>query len=315
MSSKDEINQQVARESEWRARLAVPAFAGGLLYLLSGIVTNAVASSAPTVGVLQGLAPALSGEANPAVSPRAPEVKYLSHHASSLIIASVLAAIAIGALTLVLMLLADASRFRRPASWALARPLVLVGGVALAVISVVHQVVLAIETHSFAVGHDFTNNAVDNALAKSTPNVVSQYLDLLAGLAVAVAMGVIVVNAIRVGLVTRWLGVVGIISAILIFLPIGGATLEVIPSFWLVAIGILYIGKWPNGQPPAWESGEARPWPSRAQMREQTGGARGGRPALATGSGDVAPAPAKPAAGGSSRKRRKRGARDGDGTR
>jgi hypothetical protein len=315
MSSKDEINQQVARESEWRARLAVPAFAGGLLYLLSGIVTNAVASSAPTVGVLQGLAPALSGEANPAVSPRAPEVKYLSHHASSLIIASVLAAIAIGALTLVLMLLADASRFRRPASWALARPLVLVGGVALAVISVVHQVVLAIETHSFAVGHDFTNSAVDNALAKSTPNVVSQYLDLLAGLAVAVAMGVIVVNAIRVGLVTRWLGVVGIISAILIFLPIGGATLEVIPSFWLVAIGILYIGKWPNGQPPAWESGEARPWPSRAQMREQTGGARGGRPALATGSGDVAPAPAKPAGGGSSRKRRKRGARDGDGTR
>ncbi|HEV2975383.1 MAG TPA: hypothetical protein VGX69_10405 [Solirubrobacteraceae bacterium] len=315
MAGKDEITQQVARESEWRARLAVPAFAGGLLYLLSGIVTNAVAGSAPTVGVLQGLAPALAGEANPAVSPRAPEVKYLSHHASSLIIASALAAIAIGTLTLVLMLLADASRFRRPASWGLARPLILVGGVALAVISVVHQVVLAVETHSFAIGHDFTNSAVDNALAKSTPNIVSQYLDLLAGLAVAVAMGVIVVNAIRVGLVTRWLGVVGIISAILIFLPIGGATLEVIPSFWLVAMGILYIGKWPNGQPPAWESGEARPWPSRAQMREQAGGGSGARPALATGSGDVAPAPAKPSGGGSSRKRRKRGARDGDGTR
>src|ERR1700761_5608855 len=103
MPSKSEIEQQVARETEWRTRLAVPAFAAGVLYLLSGIVTNAVASSAPTVGVLQGLAPALSGEANPAVSPRAPEVKYLSHHASSLIISSVLAAIAIAALTLVLL--------------------------------------------------------------------------------------------------------------------------------------------------------------------------------------------------------------------
>jgi hypothetical protein len=309
MADDAEIKQQVARETEWRARLAIPAFAAGVVYLLSGIITNSVAASAPTVGVLQGLAPVLSGRARTAVSPRAPEVKYISHHASSLIIASAMAAFAIVTLTLVLMLLAEASRFRRPASWAAARPLILVGGIALAVISLAHQVVVATETHSFAVGHDFTNHAVDNALAKSTPNVVSQYLDLLAGLSVAIAMGVIVVNSIRVGLVTRWLGVVGLISAIVIFLPIGGATLEVIPSFWLVAMGILYVGKWPNGQPPAWESGQSRPWPSRAQMRQQaTAGA--GRPALATGSGDVAPAPARPASAGSSRKRRrKRGGR------
>jgi hypothetical protein len=310
MAADAQVEQQVARETEWRARLAVPAFAGGVLYLLSGIITNSVAGAAPSVGVLQGLAPAVEGHPKPAVSPRAPEVKYLSHHASSLIISSVMAGFAIITLTLALMLLADAVRFRRPASWAPARPLIMIGGIALAVISLVHQVVLAIETHSFAVGHDLSNHAVDNALAKSTPNVVSQYLDLLAGLSVAIAMGVIMVNSIRVGLVTRWLGVVGIISALLIFLPIGGATLEVIPSFWLVAIGILYIGKWPNGQPPAWESGEARPWPSRAQMRQQAGAGGAGRPALATGSGDVTPAPAKPASAGSSRKRtRKRGAR------
>lgn len=313
MAGDDEITEQLARETERRSRLAVPAFAAGVLYLLSGIVTASVAGGAPTVGVLQGLAPAMRGEVVPAISPRAAEVKYLSHHASSLIITSALAAVAIGVLTLVLLLLADAARLRRPSSWPLARPLILVGGAGLALISVVHQVVLAIETHKFATGHVFTNSAVDNALAKSTPNVVSQYLDLLAGLAVAVAMIVIVVNAIRTGLVTRWLGVVGVISGILIFLPIGGATLEVIPAFFLVAIGILYVGKWPNGTPPAWESGEARPWPSRAQMREEAGG--GARPALATGSGDVAPAPAKPAGGATQRKRRKRGARDGEGTR
>jgi len=310
MAADADVKQQIARETEWRARLAVPAFAGGVLYLLSGIITNSIAGGAPTVGVLQGLAPAVEGHPKPAVSPRAPEVKYLSHHASSLIISSVMAAFAIIALTLALMLLAEAARFRRPASWAAARPLILIGGVALAVISLVHQAVLAIETHSFAVGHDFSNHAVDNALAKSTPNLISQYLDLLAGLAVAIAMGVIMVNSIRVGLVTRWLGVVGIISALLIFLPIGGATLEVIPSFWLVAIGILYIGKWPNGQPPAWESAEARPWPSRAQMRQQAGAGGGRRPALAGGPADVAPAPAQPASAGSSRKRRrKRGGR------
>ena len=311
MARDSEIEQQVARETHWRERLAVPAFAGGILYLLSGIITNSVAGSAPTVGVLQGLAPALSGVAKPVVSPRAAEVKYLSHHASPLIAASALAAIALVTLALVLVLLADAARFRRPSAWAGARPLILIGGIGLAVISLAHQLVLAIETHSFATGHDFSNHAVDHALAKSTPLVVSQYLDLLAGLSVAVAMGVIMVNAMRVGLVTRWLGVIGILSAILIFLPLGGATLEVIPSFWLVAMGILYIGKWPNGQPPAWEAGEARPWPSRAQARQEAAGGRGaGKPALATGAGDVTPAPAKPAStGGSRKRRRKRGSR------
>jgi hypothetical protein len=307
MPSSSEIKEQVAWETERRTRLAVPAFAGGVLYLLSGIITQSTLNGAPTVGILQGLAPALRGEADPTVSPRAPEVKFISHHAGALIAASVLAALAIAVLTLVLLLLIQATRFRRPETWGPARMLVLAGGIGLAVISVAHQIVAAIETHKFATGSDLSNHAVDNALTKGAANLVVDYLSLVAGLSLAVAMIVTMINAMRVGLVTRWMGVVGIISGILIFLPIGGATLEVVPSFWIVAMGILYIGKWPNGQPPAWESGEARPWPSRAQMREQAGG---GKPALATGAGDVTPA-AQPKAvsGGRSSRKRTRGPR------
>ena len=310
MPSKSEISEQVAKETERRNRLGVPAFAGGVLYLLSGIITSSTLNGAPTVGILQGLSPAFSGVADPTTSPRAAEVKFISHHASSLLIGSVIAAVAIAALTLVLVLLVDASRFRRPQTWAPLRPLVLFGGITLAIVSVGHQAVTAIETHSFAVGHDFSNHAVDNALTKGTANVVIDYIDLLAGLSVAVGMIIAMVNAMRVGLVTRWMGVLGMLTGILIFLPIGGATLEVVPAFWLVAMGILYIGKWPNGQPPAWEDGEARPWPSRAQMREAATGPAA-QPALATGAGDVAPAAAKPVQAGTSRKRRrKRGAGD-----
>jgi hypothetical protein len=307
MPSSSEIKEQVAWETERRTRLAVPAFAGGVLYLLSGIITQSTLNGAPTVGILQGLAPALEGVANPTVSPRAPEVKFISHHAGSLIAGSVLAALAIAVLTLVLLLLLQATRFRRPETWGPARMLVLGGGIGLAVISVAHQIVAAIETHKFATGQDLSNHAVDNALTKGAANLVVDYLSLVAGLSLAVAMIVTMINAMRVGLVTRWMGIVGIISGILIFLPIGGATLEVVPSFWIVAMGILYIGKWPNGQPPAWESGEARPWPSRAQMREQAGA---GKPALATGAGDVTPA-AKPKAvpGGRSSRKRTRGPR------
>jgi hypothetical protein len=121
------------------------------------------------------------------------------------------------------------------------------------------------------------------------------------------------VNAIRVGLLTRWMGVIGIFTGILIFLPIGGATLEIVPAFWMIGMGVLYLGRWPGGDPPAWTAGEARPWPTQAERRaereeESDGGGKGrgrgkGKPALASGP-DVAPAPeAQPASGGSSRKR------------
>lgn len=200
MPSASEISEQVASESEHRARLAVPAFAGGFLYLLSGIITNATLNGAPTVGLLQGLQPALSGVADPTTSPRAAEVKYISHHAFNLLSGSVLASIAIVALVLILLLLVDATRFRRPESWKPARMLVLVGGVSLAVVSIGHQIVSAIETHNFAVGHDFSNHAVDDALTKGTPNTIVDYLDLLAGLSFAAGIVGTAVNALRVGL-------------------------------------------------------------------------------------------------------------------
>ena len=306
---REQVREQVERETERRSRMSVPALAGGVLYLLSGIIISSTLKGAPTVGLLQGLAPALAGEANPAVSPRVAEVKYISHHAYGLIAGSTLAAIAIGALTLVLLVLVDATRFRRPQMWSAARPLVLAGGIALAVVSVGHQVVSAIETHSFAVGHDFSNHAVDNALTKGTANVITDYLDLLAGLAFAAGMIGVMVNALRVGLVPRWMGILGIFTGILIFVPLGGAQLEVVPAFWMVMMGILYAGRWPNGEPPAWAAGEARPWPSQASQRAARR-AGAGQPALSTAAADVTPAPARPASNGSSRKRRrKRGAR------
>jgi hypothetical protein len=324
MPGTGEIRAQVASESERRSRLSVPALAGGVLYLFGSIIIANTLSGAPTVGLLQGLAPALSGETSPAVSPRAAEVKFISHHALVLIAGSVLAALAIVALTLVLLLLLDATRFRRPQLWSRARPLVLAGGIAVAVISVGHQVVSAIETHNFAVGHDMSNHAVDQALTKGTPNLIVEYVDLLAGLALAAGMITVMINTLRVGLLPRWMGILGMFTAILLFLPIGGAQLEVIPAFWLVMIGILFAGRWPNGEPPAWMAGEARPWPTPAERRAERaagsdgggrdGGGRGRGARNGAGEQPVLPvAAAEPAAQGSSgsarRRRRKRAKR------
>jgi hypothetical protein len=190
-----------------------------------------------------------------------------------------------------------------------ARPLVLYGGIGVALDSIAHQVVSAINSHNLITGHDFSNHAVDQALTKGAANLAIAVLYSVAGLALAAGMIAVVLNSMRVGLLTRWLGILGIVSGVLFFVRIGGATLEVIPAFWLVAMGILYSGRWPNGTPPAWASGEARPWPSQAELRASRQAGKG-QPALSAAAADVAPAPAQPASERASRKRRrKRGAR------
>jgi hypothetical protein len=308
MPSAAEIRTQVDFEEQRRARLSVPAFAGGFLYLLSQIIITSTLNGLPTVGPLQGLEPALGGSAKTLVSPRTNEVKYISHHASTLIAGSVLAAVALGVLTALLVFLFDATLFRRPGTWAPARSLVLVGGITVAVAGIAHQVVYAIGTHEFALSSNHSISAVEHALTKGTANELVAYLSLLAGLALVVGMIVVMLNAQRVGLVPRWMGFLGMLSALLILLPNVGATLELVPAFWLVMMGLLMAKRWPGqpprgGDPPAWKAGEARPWPTRAQM--QGGRAGRGAPAAAMASAaDAPPEPVRPA--GSSRKRRRK---------
>jgi len=311
-----EIREQVASEEYRQQRLAVPAFAGGFLYLLSAIVLSQTFNGAPAVGLLQGLGPALSGVANPAVSPRTAEVKFVSHHAFALIAGATLAAIAVGALLLVLALLLDATRFRRPETWRYARPLALAGGIAWALSNIVHEIISAIETHKFAVGHDHSIAAANHALTGPDTNGIA-LIGLLAGLALAAGMIATMINALRVGLIPRWMSFLGIFTGLFIFLPVG-AELQVIPALWLVMMGIMFLGKWPKGTPPAWAAGEAVPWQTPAQQRAggkasgggKTSGGRGGSPAPVAAGAGVAPAPTPPSGASSSRKRRrKRGGR------
>jgi hypothetical protein len=140
---------------------------------------------------------------------------------------------------------------------------------------------------------------------------------LFAALALAVGMIAVMLGSMRAGLLPRWLSVLGILSGLL-FLPFfGTTTLQLIPTFWLVATGILLMERWPNGDPPAWAAGEARPWPTQADLRakreEESGGSVGGHSKGSTGArnggepaAEVTPAPTPVAGGGSRRKRRKR---------
>ena len=95
----------------------------------------------------------------------------------------------------------------------------------------------------------------------------------VAALSIAAAFIMLSQNARRAGVLTNFIGIIGIIvGAFLVIGPLIGSVLGPIPIvqwFWLLALAALFLGLWPGGRPPAWETGEAEPWPSAQEIREQ----------------------------------------------
>jgi hypothetical protein len=82
----------------------------------------------------------------------------------------------------------------------------------------------------------------------------------------------------RLGLLGRFMGVLGIALGPALVLGFG---LLVMPV-WLIALGVLFMGWWPRGLPPAWVTGRAEPWESlreparRPDEVTEVGGERNG---------------------------------------
>ena len=113
-------------------------------------------------------------------------------------------------------------------------------------------------------------------------------------------------RARRVGLLTPFMGVIGAIAGALIVFQLAGVS-AIVQGFWLVALGLLFLGRWPGGRGPAWETGEAEPWPTMAQRRaEATGGRPGEGPPGSDGGEPDAPDPEPVPERPPSRKRRKK---------
>ena len=85
-------------------------------------------------------------------------------------------------------------------------------------------------------------------------------LSLAASIASGLATILISLNAMRAGLLSRFMGVLGIILGGLFVLPLIAS--PIIQLFWLIALGAMFMGTWPGGRGPAWETGEPVAWPS-----------------------------------------------------
>ena len=87
----------------------------------------------------------------------------------------------------------------------------------------------------------------------------SQGLLLPAVLGLVVLMVYVPLQALRAGLVTRFLGSLGIAlgASMILILPI--AVLAMLA--WTGFLGLTFVGRVPGGRPPAWDAGKAIPWP------------------------------------------------------
>jgi hypothetical protein len=201
------------------------------------------------------------------------------------VIGAVLSGLGVLGVVGTLVFLFAAARARRPELTPAARITAIVGGVLAAVGGIAYGVVITIKAHEFATHGTQTYPQANSLL--STPGVAAlQYAGLLGSLLLAIAFVLISLNAMRVGLLTKFIGYLGIAAAAASLLLIGSAPALLIEVFWLLAVAYLLSGRWPNGDPPAWRTGKAEPWPSAAELREQRQREAGGR----------ARGPAKPAA-------------------
>ena len=105
-------------------------------------------------------------------------------------------------------------------------------------------------------------------------------------------------RARRAGLMSQFMAILGVIAGALMVLQLMPLVPEVTRAFWLGAVGALFLGSWPGGRGPAWETGQPDPWPSAADRRGLV--PAGGAPDEAAGAANgtngasAAPTPAEP---------------------
>jgi hypothetical protein len=287
----------------WEARQRRPAALAAVLaavFTFAGAVYGGlVFADVPRGGLLESLERgAQPGPVQQLQSLRIPVYEFYDDHAAGILISSLLRAVGLLGMGWALTYLAVATRARRPELPRVAQYLPIIGAVLSALATVLSTVATIFSVQDFLDGPRTVTSA--DEITSSGLLVTAQLINLPGLLALALGIVLISLNAMRSGLLSRFMGVLGMITGALLVFPIG-APLPIVQCFWLLMLGVLFLGRWPGGTPPAWSGSEAIPWVSGAEVRAQ-------RRRAAEADEDPAPerAAAGPARQGTARKKRKR---------
>ena len=286
----------LAWEAAHRTRAAACAWGAGALTILGAVITGLGVSGLPNydaevVTIPDAIRDLAAGQPIPP-GRLALQVEWLGQHATVPIIGAVV--YGIGSLLIfgAFVYLFKATRARNPRFSQLA----LVAGGAGIVMFAVGRTAAEISRYVGASGFEGGGNQAASEALTGGAFFAAQIIWQLGAFAAGFGFVLLGLNAMRAGLLTRFMGVLAMIVGVTFILPIDQQ--GVIRAFWLGALGFLLALKWPGGAPKAWETGVAEPWPSAAEQRAQRAAAA--EAATAGGSSSAEPT------GGSKKRKRKR---------
>jgi hypothetical protein len=284
-----DTEQSLAWEARQRPRAAIAAAVGAVGTLAADFLSNTALSDAPKASVSQSLQRAAQpGGVDGLPSLRTSFLQFYADHGSTLLLGSIARAIGFVGIAWALTFLAVAIRARRPEFPRAALYVGIIGGVLQAVSVLLGTIGSTIEVNRFLDGQRTVAAAAD--VGSGPTLVAASFIGLVGSLALALGFVLIALHAMRVGLLTRFMGILGIICGVLVIIPLG--PLAIVQAFWLIALALVFVGRIPGGVPPAWETGEAIAW---------EGGRRGRDPEPA-----AEPEPAADDATAPARRKRKR---------
>jgi hypothetical protein len=271
--------ETLADEARRRTKAGAVAIAAGLLTFVGAIVALSANKDFPVEQLIDALR-ANFGE-GPASGPGLVARKVLFFHDNlvAIVASQVIPAIATALAGIALAFLYLSTKARNPQLGRLALIAAVAGSVLVVVAAVAGAVSLVIDVNGFTSAAEQSEQAARDAL-RSSFTATAFRLSSLGAFIVGLAFVLTSLNAMRVGLLTRFMGVLGIIVGVLFLLPLDGQ-LPFVKIFWLLALGVLFLGRWPRAMPPAWVTGEAQPWPTQQAIRE----ARAEAQAQRTGAG------------------------------
>jgi hypothetical protein len=253
----------VARERAQRTKVGIASILAGILTFVGGIASGAVYSDAPTNYVVDALREAAGqGQGLPL---RTRQVLFFDDKAVQLVLVAVALGLAALLTAYVLLFVYGAIRARDERTRGYLRGIAIAGGLLVGLSTIAVNVGVAVEASSFASGEDRSAEAARDVLDAGWL-LVAQGLTPFGTLFLALSFVLVGLNGMRVGLLTRFLGIIAIIAGVLLILPLSGG-LPVVQTFFLVALGLLLLGR--ISVPPAWSAGEAVPWPSQQELAER----------------------------------------------
>src|SRR5690349_9726524 len=298
--------QQLDWEARHRLRAAFAAGVSAIAILIGQVLEqtlNAGAPSLPVLGALQKLA--APGTVLDQRSAQVPYAEYLKDHAVELIASRAMTALGYFALAYALTFLAAAVRARRPqfAKWAFYLPVI--SAVPFGVAWIAGGLGRLSDANQVIDGNGTIGSVQD--LGQAGVSELASVLLTPAALALTVAIVLLSLNGMRTGLLTRFMGALGMVVGIFQVIQVG-ASLPLVQTFWLGGLAMLFAGRRPGGDPPAWRTGRAEPWPTAQQAAEaRKAKQEEGEPAPEPASEEPERVPAGAHPATSKRKRKRRG--------